>query len=791
MKENESIGQYLTDTPIYYRSSKGMASLAWGRREAWRPFHNKEELMRKMIRSEYKMSARKPYVNDLEYLQDELEWVECRCRRILANRRFENGPDDPDNESDCRVYLEPLRPPQKLPAGRIGDLVKREERARTRIDRRRRVSKDFVPSLDKLCKVRTLDQFERTVLILAAATSFSHRFKDLFGALSREDEPQSLTVEVVFEFMELPLAERVRRRPSFSPRSALVRDDLLTVGSCGRLESAENLLSAEIEMPPRTFNYLVGERGLSEEYQEFSSFEQPRATFDQVVIEAEDRHRILAVVDKHEQYLECRKAWGFDDVIRYGRGVVMLFHGKPGTGKTMTAHAIAHRLGKRILNVDIPTFLESCEVDRFLPGLFREARLHDALLFFDECEALFASRRQGHALMTMLLTEIERFEGIAIMATNLPEFLDEALDRRILVKVRFPEPDRGARLEIWRKHIPAAAPLAADVDLEILADRYDMAGGYIKNAILLAVADAVHSDGKNPVIRMEHLERAARSQLHRPVDQESDLVVPKAQLSDVILPAEVLREIEELVAAARNRRTVLERWGIGRHLTRGKGVSALFHGKPGTGKTLAAEAVAAELGRPLRIASVPSLVSKWVGETEKNLTALFRQARLTDAVLLLDEADSLLTARGEGHASRHDDAAVNVLLQLVEDHDGVVLLATNLADRLDPALARRLTYALRFPLPEANARADIWRRHVPSTVPTDGPIDFDALGAAHALSGGQIRNAVFKAAFRAARGNGRLSTAWLEQAAAEESESVNGVAGNRRAIGFTGPATPA
>jgi SpoVK/Ycf46/Vps4 family AAA+-type ATPase len=406
------------------------------------------------------------------------------------------------------------------------------------------------------------------------------------------------------------------------------------------------------------------------------------------------------------------------------------------------------------------------------------------VLFFDECEAIFQSRLLGNSLMTLLLTELETFEGVAILATNLPELLDDALDRRILVKVRFPAPDREARLEIWRRHLPPKAPLASDVDLESLADRFDLSGGYIKNAVLTAVADAVHSDGARPVIRMEHLERAARAQVQRPTGDYASLLQPRARLEDVVLPPELRDQIEELIAAARSRRTVLDRWGIGKHLSRGKGVSALFFGEPGTGKTLTAEVVAGELGKPLRIAQLPALVSKWVGESEKNLASLFAEARASEAVLFIDEADSLLASRGEGQASRHDDAAVNTLLQLVEEHEGVVLLASNLASRLDKALARRLTYLLHFPLPDAAARTAIWTRMLPPTVPTEGLLDLVGLGRLFALSGGQIKNAVFKAAFRAARRNEGVSMLGLETAAAEELGGTAKVQGTKAGVGF-------
>jgi SpoVK/Ycf46/Vps4 family AAA+-type ATPase len=204
-------------------------------------------------------------------------------------------------------------------------------------------------------------------------------------------------------------------------------------------------------------------------------------------------------------------------------------------------------------------------------------------------------------------------------------------------------------------------------------------------------------------------------------------------------------------------------------------VAALFYGEPGTGKTLTAEAIAGELNRPLLVASIPAVLSKWVGQTESNLARLFERAQKQEAVLFLDEADSLLMERGAGRASRHDDAAVNVLLELIERHDGVTLLATNRPERLDRALARRLAYRLQFALPGAEERAAIWRGLLPDTVPVEGALDFVALGRVFELSGALIKNAVFKAAFRVASRGGTLTQAALEQAAAEELESRVGV----------------
>jgi len=716
-----------------------------------------------------------PYSDDLAYIEHEIRWVETRLLGLVAKRKAEHGASSWDDDDEDSLEAAPRR---------FRTLLARAHKLRDEIDARlaatRAAGVDL--GLDRLCAVHRLDDFERVVLVLASAAVFSKRFDNLFTKLFQDGHGFGLAVESIFAFAELGFRERILKRAVFEIGSPLVRNELLTLDVRSHLSSPKDLLDASIEVSSSALAIILGNHELDAQFTEFSSVIEPYASFDQVVIAPADKHRILAVVEHHADYLDARARYGFDDVITYGRGAFMLFHGEPGTGKTLTAHAVAKSLGKRVLNVDIPTLAAGHQAERFLPGLFRAAREHNALLFFDECEAIFGSRAFGNDVMTVLLTELERFDGVAILATNLPAMLDEALERRILVRVAFPRPDIAAREAIWRALLPARAPLAPDVDVRALATRFDLSGGYIKNAILAALADAVHADSRRPSITMERLECAAGDQLRGTGSDNASVVQPTARLADVILPREVHERLREIVDATRHRAIVLDRWRIASHVSYGRGIAVLMHGPPGTGKTLSAEAIASELNRPLLVASVPSLQSKWVGDTEKRLEALFTEARAQRAVLFLDEADSLLTRRGEAGASRHDDSRVNVLLGLIERHNDLVLLATNRPEALDTALERRITYQVIFERPGAGARAAIWRGLLPTTVPTDDSLDFDQLGREFALSGGQIKNAVLKAAFRAAS-NGELTQADLQRAAAEELGGALG-SGAGRSIGF-------
>jgi SpoVK/Ycf46/Vps4 family AAA+-type ATPase len=234
----------------------------------------------------------------------------------------------------------------------------------------------------------------------------------------------------------------------------------------------------------------------------------------------------------------------------------------------------------------------------------------------------------------------------------------------------------------------------------------------------------------------------------------------------LVLPEELLDSLRDLVARVRHRRTVYESWGFASVLTSGRGMTALFQGGPGTGKTLVAGVIARELGLELHRIDVSRIVSRWLGETETSLGEAFAAAEDGRVILLFDEADSLFARRTTVQSSndRYANLEVNYLLQRLDGFDGVALLTTNLGGAIDPAFRRRLTARLTFPFPDAQQRELIWRAHLPPDMPVAGKLDFARLARAYELAGGYIRNAMLRAAFLAAATGGPLTHELIERA---------------------------
>jgi AAA+ superfamily predicted ATPase len=261
---------------------------------------------------------------------------------------------------------------------------------------------------------------------------------------------------------------------------------------------------------------------------------------------------------------------------------------------------------------------------------------------------------------------------------------------------------------------------------------------------------------------------AAREAARGGLDALAQRIVTKIEFDDLVLPVGQIAILRDIARHLRNSERVYRDWGFGDKHARGKGLTALFAGESGTGKTLAAEAIANEVKLDLYRVDLAMLVSKYIGETEKNLKRLFDAAEASGAVLLFDEADALFGKRSEVKDShdRYANIEVSYLLQRIEAYRGLAILTTNMKSALDRAFLRRIRFVIQFPFPDAPARERIWRRQFPAHAPL-GNIDFTALSRLN-LAGGHIHSIALNAAFKAADGTGSIDQSALMEAARAE-----------------------
>ena len=323
---------------------------------------------------------------------------------------------------------------------------------------------------------------------------------------------------------------------------------------------------------------------------------------------------------------------------------------------------------------------------------------------------------------------------------------------RPIVLVEVPALTTDDRRTLWLNALgDAASSLNGDLDAMILQHRLSASSiGAIASEALHRSRTEFGNDrpAREPIrgILAESCRVRGRSNLARLAQR----IEPVARWEDIVLPAPQVTMLREIAVHVRRRLNVYEQWGFGRRYSRGLGISSLFAGPSGTGKTMAAEVLAGDLGLDLFRIDLSQVVSKYIGETEKNLRRVFDAAEEGAAILLFDEADALFGKRSEVKDShdRYANIEISYLLQRMEAYHGLAILTTNMKTALDSAFLRRIRFIVEFPFPDLEDRREIWRRVFPSETPV-GALDYDRLARLN-LAGGSIFNIAVNAAFRAA-----------------------------------------
>jgi hypothetical protein len=429
--------------------------------------------------------------------------------------------------------------------------------------------------------------------------------------------------------------------------------------------------------------------------------------------------------------------------------------GDDPSGQEDAATLAAHNTGLQLFVVqaaDLPPI--GADLDQFSILWQREARLVPGALLIQAEPGGFNAPARRLA---------ERLPGLVFLASREPVRLTRAFLR---FDVNKPQPMEQKRL--WQKALgPAVASFNGTLDH--LSEQFRLSARMIFSTGSVMASRVTSSKDSVPP---EDLWNACRSLARPKLEDLAQRLVPSAGWDDLVLPEPQKQVLRQLAGQVRHRMQVYETWGFSAKGRRGLGVSALFTGESGTGKTLAAEVLARELSLDLYRIDLSAVVSKYIGETEKNLKQVFDAAEEGGVLLLFDEADALFGKRSDVKDShdRYANIEVGYLLQRIEAYEGLAILTTNLKSSLDKAFQRRLRFTVNFPFPDANQREAIWSRVFPANTPTAG-LDSRKLAQLN-VTGGNIRNIALNAAFLAAEATKSVEMGHLLQAARLEAQKI-------------------
>ncbi len=687
-----------------------------------------------------------PYRDSFEHLRQEILRIDLLLRRAILS--FRHAPAA-DSSPEYRGLV--------ISDGEIDDMMGEQDFMGDRWRRQAAHQDALRPIDDKLAELRAtidgrraagghegprltlpylaqqfgLSEAEVDLLLIALAPELEPRYETLYAYLQDDVTRKRPSIDLALNLICRSEREKLYARRLLAPGAPLVHYRLLLLEDEPQDRLA--LFSRKfLKLSPPVLRFLLDEAPDTGESGRLSAPQPDAALSELSTASVNALHAAIETILRGENKQNVIRLRGFD-----------------AAALEAAAETLAAAFSRHLLRLDLP----QAEPDpaRTVSAI-RDSALFDALLYVTAGEPPQgeSAARQANA-ERQLWIEIGRMHDPVCLAGPPAAFSQtplEAAGLRIW-NVDISGAEFEQRRQAWSENLAAAG---ATADAAALADAFPFGGTRIRQAVNLAFTRAALRDPSDPKPTQEDFTAAGRTLSTPNLARFALAFTPRYTWQDLVLPPDKMAQLRSIASRVRHRRKVLDEWGFGAKLSRGKGNLALFTGLPGTGKTMAAEAMANELGLNLFQIDLSQVVSKFIGETESNLSAIFREAENTSTLLFFDECDALFSKRTEVNDAHdhYSNQEIAYLLQRVEQYEGVVILATNLQKNMDEAFVRRLQFVVDFPMPAEPQRALIWNSQFPAAAPRDPDIDVPFLARQFKLSGGVIRNIVLSAAFAAA-----------------------------------------
>jgi ATP-dependent 26S proteasome regulatory subunit len=595
--------------------------------------------------------------------------------------------------------------------------------------------------LDKLGRLFNLSSFDISTLLLCLLPEMNLEYQRLYAYLQDDITKKNPTVNLVLRLLCETFTDTLKTREAFSLEAPLVKHHLLHLFD-DHATGPNPLLAKVLHIDERITNYLLETDIIDTRLLPFTYPVNPSIKLSDIILP-----------DEVKLYLD-RLVTHYKD-----GGIVCHLNGSYGVGKQTTAEAICSELGVPVLIVDVNRMLAAdTPLDQLISLIFREGLLQNAALYFDGYDLLLGDEKEVKPNYASIMTEMENYPAWIFLAGESEWQPKSILHVKPFFDIKLSIPSYQERMELWERQWNGDLSLDDDVNFSELAGKFRLSGGQIRDVTAMARNLAQWRDPENSVITAQDLYAACRKQFRGTLSALARKIQPKYGWDDIILPKDQMEQLREICSYVKFYHTVYDDWGFERKLSTGKGLNALFSGPSGTGKTMAAEIISNELGIDLYKIDLSAIVSKYIGETEKNLDRIFREAQTSNAILFFDEADALFGKRSEVRDShdRYANIEMAYLLQKMDEYEGIVILATNLRKNMDEAFARRMHFTVEFPFPEEVDRHRIWQHVFPKEAPLTSGIDLSFLARQFKITGGNIKNIALSAAFLAAQDGGEI-----------------------------------
>jgi DNA polymerase III delta prime subunit len=722
-----------------------------------------------------------PYADHFEHLTDELKkldlLIELRVavlrsqthamQQLAANRHVYISHEEVDQLLGDERLLDNASP-------KIEGLRRRLELLQNKIKARVAASleRGVFLALLQLAHTFNLSPFEVEVVVICLAPELQRKYDRLYAYLQEDITRKKPSVDLVLSLLCPTQADQWRARTCFTAYAPLFRAGIVHVIDDLQSPSGSSDLARFLQLDRRIVNYLLGNNQIDERLANLAAVYRPGPPLEHILVEPSAKTTVTHIIQRY-----------FSAQPTDRHRVVVYLHGPYGVGKRDLALGACAQLNCPLLRLDMELLLaRESEAEILLRLAFREGLLLQAALYLDNLVGLLNDEPKAKVLLKTLSHVMADYGGLAFMAGEKSWSPRGVFEQVVFQAVELPLPDVPLRAAAWRQALESRFPTADATWAPQLANQFRLTPGQIQAAAAFAENQCTTSDGP-PARRLADLYAACRQQSTHKLSELAVKIEPYYGWHDIVLPEDKLVQLREICSQVKHRYRVFGEWGFDRKLSHGKGLSVLFSGPPGTGKTMAAEVIAHELQVDLYKVDLSGVVSKYIGETEKNLARIFYEAETSNAILFFDEADALFGKRTEVSDAhdRYANIETSYLLQKMEEYAGIVILATNLRENMDEAFTRRIRFIVEFPFPDEASRLKIWQTHFPKEAPVSEEIDYEYLSRQFKIAGGNIKNIVLNSAFLAAENGGVIGIEQVLHGAKREFEKIGKLWNEQRA----------
>lgn len=625
------------------------------------------------------------------------------------------------------------------------------------------VSRDdeWQTSVTQLSTLFQLERIEELSLLLCLAPEIDNRYAKVFAFLQDDVTRKQPNIDLVLKLFCKDTQETLVRRGLFSQGSPLFRNRLLNFAQPS--DKHLPMPQRSLKIDDRIAAFLLQTPQLDDCLVDWVEIVPPTNQHGPAAVPSETVERTLRLVES-----------SFSGKQPFLRPIIHLY-GRQGSGRRPLAALASQHVGLPLLVADIRKMTngEVTEVE-VLWRLCREALLLPAVVLIEHFDDLLQDGRQRE--LSALIEAAHYFSLVTFLSGT--QLWKAGHPNCFYLSLECPVPDATSRIQLWREHLGDSFEELENNDLIELSSKFNFTEGQIRQTVLTAQRRA-YWESCSMFATSTLINEAARGIAAPKLAGLARKIETPFSWSDIVLPDNQLVQLKEIASHAKRAQVVFESWGYARNFSYGRGIAALFEGQSGTGKTMAASIIGRVLGLDVYQIDLSCVVSKYIGETEKNLSRIFAEAQDSSAVLFFDEADALFGKRSEVKDAhdRYANIETAYLLQRMEEYSGIVILATNMKQNLDQAFVRRMRFIIHFPFPTDDDRERIWQKVFPPDAPLGDDINFRWLSRKLKIAGGNIKNISLRAAFLALESNGVIGMECLVEAAKRESEKIGKIDG--------------